>query len=151
MFPRSTVSQQAQPTIARVKTALVCMASAFVLGACSNVPSTPRPTSPAQPPTNVPAPATAKPTPAPNYRELRTRLVGPLSSMIVSLRQGDTRNAAAFLAEFNQNGDAVLTAIKDDTSVPASLLQSAIISVRTNASDIPTLEEVRRRLLTDIT
>jgi hypothetical protein len=119
----------------------------FVLVGCS--PATPRPpTSTPVPTTPTPRPPTA--TPAPDYRSMRSRLVEPLSAMIVAIRSRDTNNAAVFYARFNQAGDEVLASISSDTSKSANALHSAVVNVRTHPNNLAALEDDRQALIAAI-
>jgi hypothetical protein len=134
-----------------VRLAILAVSLGLMIACAAPRPAEPALTATPKPPTSTPALRPATATPAPNYREMRTRLTTPLGAMIIALRQNDRSAAAAHLAEFNQEGDRLMPLIESDMSVPASLLHSAIVSVRREPGNLPLLEKIRERLVIEIT
>ena len=113
--------------------------------ACS-VPSAP----PVPTPTRVVPTATLSAptsTPRPDYAGMRNALRNPLSSLIVSVRNGDAQNTSVFLSEFNTAADHVLVQLSDDTSQQATLLRTTISNVRAEPRELKVLERERDLLL----
>lgn len=79
------------------------------------------------------------------------KLVHPLGAMIIALRQGDSSMTTGFFAEFNEAADEILPLIERDMSARASLMHSAIVSIRREPRNLKQLEQIRERLLLEIT
>jgi hypothetical protein len=78
---------------------------------------------------------------------MRNSLRNPLSSLIVSVRNGDAQNTSVFLSEFNTAADRVLVQLSDDTSQQATLLRTTISNVRAEPRELKVLERERDLLL----
>lgn len=77
---------------------------------------------------------------------MASQLLDPLGAMIVAVRT-QSPNASAWLIRFNEQADVILPQIRDDVSVSANLLHSAIVNVRANPRDLDVLERARLDLL----
>lgn len=105
----------------------------------------------AEPAIQVPTPApTAVPTPQPDYRGMRTRLLTPLGALIVANRGSDRAQAAAHLTDFNKVAESIMPIIELDMSTRANALHSAIVNVRSHPGNVAALEQDRLNLLRDI-
>jgi hypothetical protein len=124
---------------------LLLFATACAASSAATAPTAPT-SAATRPPTAVPATAT----PSPDYRAMRSKIEGPLASMIVALRAGDHGNAAAFYAQFNAAADEIMPKLDLDVSYNGNLLHSTIVNVRGHPNDLSALESDRRSLLTDL-
>lgn len=118
----------------------------IVLGGCAAPVVAPRPTVTVRPQSTA-TPVVPTATPAPDYATLRSALRNPLSSLIVSVRNGDAQNTSAFLTEFNAAANAVLIRLGDDASPQATGLRATIQNVRAEPRNLKVLEREREALL----